>query len=110
MCSKYQELASQREVLEERLEKAEGAKSSVDNRIYQKVSEEYQSELKKLGTELAPLEADVEEARRVFPEELKQIEAMTAKLREKVDEFEFRHRVGEYGEAEMSNMASPVIS
>lgn len=104
----YQELAMKRKTLEERLEKAEQQKDTVKDRVFQKVCEEYQHQLAKLAKELAPMEADVEEARKAFPDELEQIEALTGQLEEKVEEFEFRYRVGEYSDNEFSNMATPL--
>jgi septal ring factor EnvC (AmiA/AmiB activator) len=105
---RYQELEGKHAELEEMLTRAESEKGSVKHSIYQKVCKEYQSELDEVNKELKPLQTEIDGSQKAWAEELRDTEVKAKHVQEKLEEFEFRYRVGEYSESQFSKVETPL--
>ena len=106
--ARYRELAEKRRVLLGRIEKAESEKQSVKERIFQRVYDEYEKELRRLEDELEPLGKDIEKTRASFRNQIRDIETRSEELRDKLDELLFRSRVGEFEESTANEKRAPL--
>jgi hypothetical protein len=106
--ARYRELAEKRRVLLGRIEKAESQKQSVKERIFQRVHDEYEKELRRLEDELEPLGKDIEKMRASFRNQIRDIETRSEELRDKLDELSFRSRVGEFEESMLNDKRTPL--
>jgi hypothetical protein len=100
--ARYQELSEQRRILKTRVEKAEAQQRSVNERVFQRVYEDYLRRLQEIESELEPLAAEVQKARASIQNEIREINIRTEEIQDEIDEIAFRYRVGEY-DAENSN-------
>jgi len=92
----YWDLVEKREALEARLRKAESEKSSVSPRIYEKVTEEYQNELRAIADKLEPVKDALEDARKEVERAIEDIDLAARAIGEQLSEATFRHKVGEF--------------
>lgn len=106
--TRYQELERKSKELQGMLSKAEAQKGAVKEDIYQRVCQEYQGQLDEVVKELDPLGGQIEEARKQVATQLDAVESKSKELQVKIDEFAFRHSVGEYDQAEFDNLQSPL--
>ena len=106
--TRYRELAEKRRVLLGRIEKAESQKQSVKERIFQRVYDEYEKELRRLEDELEPLGKDIEKTRASFRNQIRDIETRSEELRDKLEELSFRSRVGEFEGSMLNEKRAPL--
>ncbi len=104
----YRELVQRRTQLEDMLGKAEAEKTSVKADIYDRVCKDYQSALDEVSRDLSPLQTKIEDSRRRWLTEFEEIERGVRAVEEKLEEAEFRHKVGEYDEHRYSGLESPL--
>lgn len=93
---RYGELVRKRSDLEARLRKAENEKNSVKPGIYERVRKEYEGMLEGVLKELIPLQADIDGSIKDWSQQLRDIESRAKEIHDKLEEMEFRHRVGEF--------------
>ncbi len=96
------ELQEQFDRVRERLRRAEEQKTTVSRRTYDKVRAEYDRELDALRAQMTPLRDELESKRQLVEDALKQANGSLAALEEELAEAVFRHRVGEYSDAELA--------
>lgn len=110
--AQYRSLAERRERLLKWLEKADEHRSTVNDKIYQRVKTEYDQQLSEVTSDLAPIEREIGEERESAQRRLADMEEGLNELREQQDETVFRHRIGEYNQnklTEMETSLSPQI-
>jgi hypothetical protein len=90
------QLVQNRSELEARLKKAENERTSVKSDIYDRVRKDYETMLEVVLKELIPLQAEIEGSARDWSQKLREAEAQAKETQEKLEELEFRHRVGEF--------------
>ncbi len=93
---RYGDLVRKRSDLEGRLRKAENEKNSVKPGIYERVRKEYEGMLEGVLKELIPLQAEIDGSLREWSQQLRDIESRAKEIHDKLEEMEFRHRVGEF--------------
>ncbi len=98
LLSSYFELCDRRDVLTDRLHRAETAKDSVSQRIFEKVRSEYEQELESVDSRLGPLKEELESHRRDVETEIEEAEASVREIEDEIAEAEFRFQVGEFDE------------
>ena len=98
--STYSDLVKRQRSLEERLQKAEKEKGSVDERIYDKVISGYKQDLESVRSDLAPVQNEINEMRRAIQAQLEALVPQIKSLEDELAELGFRHRVGEFGGVE----------
>ncbi|MFQ5510285.1 MAG: FHA domain-containing protein [Candidatus Krumholzibacteriia bacterium] len=106
--AKYQELVGKRKTLQARLERINAEKGSVKEAIYEKVRGEYEKQLGELENEIQPVKDEVDKTRRMIKDQLARIDEEVAALEDQLQEFDLRHRVGEFDENELSKLRDPV--
>jgi len=98
LLSSYFELCNRRDVLEERLQRAQTAKESVSPRIFEKVRAEYENELESVHGRLRPLKEELESHRRDVEAEMEDAESKMRNVEDELAEARFRFEVGEFDE------------
>ncbi len=58
--AQYRELSEQRNILKTRVEKAQAQQRSVNDRVFQRVYEDYLNRLQEIESKLAPLAGEVQ--------------------------------------------------
>jgi hypothetical protein len=110
--TQYRSLTERREKLLEWLEKAEEHRSTVNDKIYQKVKTEYDQQLSEVVSDLSPIEREIGEGRESVQRRLADTEEELNSLQEQQEETVFRHRIGEYNQNKMTELEtslSPLI-
>lgn len=102
----YKELEAQRKLLEERLAKAEAEKGSVNQRIYEKVRNEYARKLDDLRSQSDPLRSEIEGFLQEARGELSGLDGEIRTLEDELAEADFRRRIGEYDEVRYNEVKS----
>jgi hypothetical protein len=92
----YWEIVEKRDALEGRLRKAESEKASVSPRIYEKVTAEYERELRAISERLEPVKSALDDARKDVERSIEEIDRSARAIAEELSEATFRHRVGEF--------------
>jgi hypothetical protein len=104
----YQELGLRRAQLEKMLHKAREEKGSVNQDIYERVFTDYQKALDDVIKAIDPLHAEIEQLRNKWNGEIQDIDAKVLECTERLQEIEFRGRVGEYDEQEQKTLSKPI--
>jgi hypothetical protein len=105
---RYQELERRRKELEERLDRAEQERGSVNEEIYSRVRKEYEGALEVVSQELDPLRAELDASHQEWTERLEVVEKRMQEISEKLEEIKFRHRVGEYDQNKFAELDTPL--
>ncbi len=100
--ARFRDIQAQFERVRDRLRKAEEQKSTVSRRTFDKVRAEYDRELDALRAKMTPLRDELESHRSTVEGGLKDANASVEGLEEDLAEVVFRHRVGEYSDAELA--------
>jgi hypothetical protein len=98
--ARYRELQTEFERLRDRLRRAEEHKSTVSRRTFDKVRAEYDRDLDALRAQMTPLRQELESHRASVENRLRDANTSLDLLEEELAELMFRHRVGEFTEAE----------
>jgi hypothetical protein len=106
--AQYKDLSTRRDALQERISRAEAQRPSLKDKIFLRVLRGYQNDLQTLEKDLAPLQKKIDGARSDLKRKIEDIDIQTAELQDKLDEFAFRHRVGEFDDAELAERQCPV--
>jgi hypothetical protein len=101
--AQLRDLQSQFDRVRERLRRAEEQKGTVTRRTYDKVRAEYDRELDTLRAQMTPLRDELESQRQTIEDALKQANGSLESLEEELAEAVFRHRVGEFTDAELAD-------
>ncbi len=96
------ELQAQFNRVRDRLRRAEEQKGTVTRRTFDKVRAEYDRELDALRAQMTPLREELESHRTSIEDALEQANGSLETLEEELAEAVFRHRVGEYTDAELA--------
>jgi hypothetical protein len=110
--SRYQTLKERKNTLLKWLEKAEKHRSTVNDKIYQKVKAEYDQQLSETSSDLDPIEKEIGDKREAAQHRLAETKEELNALREQRAEAVFRHRIGEYDSEKMNEIEtslSPLI-
>jgi DNA repair exonuclease SbcCD ATPase subunit len=110
--TQYRNLKERREKLQQLLENAEEHRSTVDDKIYQKVKVEYDQQLSETVSDLSPIGKEISEERESARLQLVETEEELQALQEQVEETSFRHRIGEYSQDKLTDLEhslSPMI-
>jgi hypothetical protein len=100
----YWRLVDDREQILARIAKAKNEKDSVNDRIFQKVLADYEGALQGATARLEPLKKEIDTLREQVDQDIKQLDAAIVETEDEVSEAEFRHRVGEYDGARLSEV------
>jgi len=106
--SKYWALHERKEGLERRLERAAAEKATVSERIYERVVADYRRELESVDTTLEPMRAEVAQLREMCEQQRNDIRRAIAELEDELAEADFRRRVGEFTDADVSRIHDDV--
>ena len=101
--ARFRDLQSQFDRVRDRLRKAEEQKGTVSRRTFDKVRGEYDRELDALRAKMTPLREELESHRSSVEDTLKDANSSLDVLEEELAEVMFRHKVGEYSDAEMAD-------
>lgn len=101
--AQLRDLQAQFDRVRERLRRAEEQKGTVTRRTYDKVRAEYDRELDTLRAQMTPLREELESQRQTIEDALKQANGSLESLEEELAEAVFRHRVGEFTDAELAD-------
>lgn len=96
----YQKLREQFDRVRVQLRRAEEQKQTVNQRIYEKVTAEYNRKLDELRSRMSPLKEDLDGIRVQIERELAEATRTVEQGEEKLAEIRFRHVVGEYTDQE----------
>ena len=102
LVSTTRDIVERRTRVDDLLEKAEGKKGKVSNKIYDRVKADYSAQLRAIGEEYAPMCDRVQnELKRIRAEE-RRLRARLDVVNEELEEVRFRCEVGEYNESELA--------
>jgi chromosome segregation ATPase len=101
--AQLRDLQAQFDRVRERLRRAEEQKGTVTRRTYDKVRAEYDRELDTLRAQMTPLRDELESQRQTIEDAMKQANGSMEALEEELAEAVFRHRVGEFTDAELAD-------
>lgn len=101
--AQLRDLQAQFDRVRERLRRAEEQKGTVNRRTYDKVRAEYDRELDTLRAQMTPLRDELESQRQSIEDAMKQANGSMEALEEELAEAVFRHRVGEFTDAELAD-------
>lgn len=105
---RYAELTEQHDLLKGMLEKAVTGKASVPSDIFERVTGEYQKKFDETETELEPLHSEIESLQKKWSNDLTEAETKAEELKQKMQEAEFRHLVGEYDDPKFADLEKPL--
>ncbi|HXV14657.1 MAG TPA: hypothetical protein VEC56_10685, partial [Candidatus Krumholzibacteria bacterium] len=100
--ARYRDLQAQFDRVRDRLRKAEEQKTTVSRRTFDKVRAEYDRELDALRAKMTPLREELESHRSTVEGGLKDANSSLESVEEELAEVVFRHRVGEFSDAELA--------
>jgi hypothetical protein len=102
LVSTTRDIVARRSRVDDLLEKAEGKKGKVSNKIYDRVKADYSAQLRAIGEEYAPMCDRVQnELKRIRAEE-RRLRARLDVVNEELEEVRFRCEVGEYNDKELA--------
>jgi len=101
-------ICMERKIIKERLEKIELSKGKVSDKVYERVKSDYLEQLKKNTDALLEKKNDIDKELETLYEAKKKVEENVGVHRERLEEMEFRHQLGEYEEAEFLKLADGV--
>jgi hypothetical protein len=110
--ARYQGLMERKNTLLKWLENAEKNRSTVNDKIYQKVKAEYNRQLSETVSDLSPIEKEIGDERESAQRRRAETEEDLNALQDQQAESAFRHRIGEYdGDKlrEIETSLSPLI-
>ncbi len=99
----YWDLVDRQESLQRRVRKATEEKNSVSERIFEKVTDEYNREIDRLAEQLVPMKQELEVLKQERQTELDHLNHEIAEIEDDIAEAEFRGRVGEYTDDDLGN-------
>lgn len=101
-ASKYKE---ERRMLKDRLTKIEGNRTQVSKNVFDKVYADYATRLEKVTTQLLEKKQDIDKELAILYETRDKIQAHLKSHQEILEEFKFRHQLGEYDRDDFQNKA-----
>jgi hypothetical protein len=102
--ARYQSLKERKSTLLKWLEKAEEHRTTVNDKIYQKVKMEYDRQLSETISDLDPIEKEIGDEREASQRRLVETQEELTALQEQLAETAFRHRIGEYDGDKLSEI------
>ncbi|MDO8644135.1 MAG: FHA domain-containing protein [bacterium] len=96
LFSEVESLKTQRNLLKDRLSKAEAEKSKFSDDVFQKIAVEYGAKIHDLGQELALLKEKADKEVQVLSQKKDSLETELAQHKRVVEEAQFRETIGEY--------------
>jgi hypothetical protein len=90
--------------LTERLDKANAAKGSVSDYIFEKVKTEYSSKLENVRAQLSPITSELDREKKECEDLLPRLEEEIRALEDELSEAEFRFRVGEFDQNKLTEI------
>ncbi len=100
--ARFRDLQSQFERVRDRLRRAEEQKTTVSRRTFDKVRAEYDRELDALRAQMTPLRQELESHRLSIETGMGDVNATLESMEEELAEVLFRHKVGEYSDADLT--------
>ncbi|GEM_PF-6236861 len=94
------EIKAERKLLKERIHKLEETRSSVSDAVYQKVRSDYTTKQNQTTEKLLALRKDLEKEEKILLEKKVRIESSIKSHKEKIEESNLRHGLGEYTKKE----------
>ncbi|MBN2383880.1 FHA domain-containing protein [bacterium] len=101
--AEYKELTENISIFEERLAKVKSTKSKFSEKVYKKVSSEYESNIKSYKKKVGPLFEKLNGEMAEFVAQQTQITPMLEQISEKLEELELRFIAGEVDETEYNS-------
>lgn len=98
-------LKEERGLVKDRLLKVEASREQVSASVYQKVRGDYHEKLKGLNDQLLQKKQELDRELAVLYESKDKIEANLKNHKEKLEEIEFRHKLGEFDKGEYAEAA-----
>lgn len=106
--TKYWELHERKEGLARRLDRAAAEKETVSEKIYERVVADYRRESESVETTLDPLRVEIDRLRGMCENRRDEVRRTIADLEDQLAEADFRQRVGEYTDSEVSGVHDDV--
>ncbi len=93
-------IKEERKLIRDRLEKLDASKNGVSDAVYQRVRSDYLGKLDKTSEQLLTLKKNLEEEQKNLLSKKKIVESNLKEHREKMEEAELRHSLGEFKDQE----------
>lgn len=100
------EIKAERKLLKERMNKLEETRSSVSDAVYQKVRADYTTKQNQTTEKLLALRKDLEKEEKILLEKKVRIESSIKSHKEKIEESNLRHSLGEYTKKELEEVTN----
>ena len=104
----FRKLSQERETARARLQKAQNERESVKEHIYHRVCAEYETRLDELQKSLTPLMDELARAAAHIGDSIAEIDSKIGEVQDRLDEIEFRQRVGEYTNDDAAGQREPL--
>lgn len=98
-------ISLERKVIRERIKKIEASKGEVSETVYQKVRNDYIEQLNRNTDQLLEKKQDIDRELSTLLEAKKKVEANVSGHKERLEEINFRHSLGEYKEEEFHKLS-----
>ena len=104
----FRNLSQERETARARLQKAQDERESVKEHIYHRVCAEYETQLDELQKNMTPLMDELARAAAHIGDSIAETDSKIGEVQDRLDEIEFRQRVGEYTNDDAAGQREPL--